>query len=174
MATRTIKMMGNAYSEEGTVSLTVSFNGTQVHNGTVTTTASALPAEHGSDAQEMFTFELDTDTTGDFPLSIAVSGGTFVFGYLHGNYGHQGTFGESDPATVWDHMHMNTETTDGKKNPAINGSALSIRGTVDGPNPGPWFYVIGDGETFSCDYDVGADPAVTVPNALCARGFSLI
>jgi hypothetical protein len=165
MTTRTIKMMGNAYSTDGDVTLTVSFNGTQVHSGTVTTTASDLPDDVSSNIQEMFTFSLDSSTTGDLPISITASGGSFVFASLQGNYALNGVQG-NDPATIWDYMHVNTVEQEGKKNPQINGSAYTPARSelVTNDLLGPWCYVIKDGETFTCDYEVRADQIVTDGN----------
>jgi hypothetical protein len=167
MTTRTIKFMGNAYSTEGDVTLRVTVNGTEVHNGTVVTTASEIPgapAESSSET-ELFNFTLDSSVNGDVPVTIEVSGGDAVFAYLHGNYGIVGGVQGDDPATIWDHMHLCTAEEDGKHNPAIDGeSVANRRPTQTGEFVGPWFYVICNGETFTCDYEIDPTRCCTNTN----------
>lgn len=184
MATRTIKFIGAAYADSGDVSLTVSFNNVQVHNGTVTTRNESMP-EKVTLLDEMFTFDITTDDTGSFPLSIAVSGGILVFGILRGNYSGY-TLQEVDgvpviqdgqyvfdiaPVDYYEDMNTNSASSDGKTNVSISpdpyAGAYNSRPS-DATEIGDWNYVIADGSILTCDYSIEADiiqvaPDLTVP-----------
>jgi len=181
MATRTIKFMGAAYADSGDVSLTVSFNNVQVHNGTVTTRNEPMPTKV-SELDELFTFDITTDDIGSFPLSIAVTGGVLVFGVLLGNYvdfvvqtaedgGEHIVDGEyvviTAPEDFYGDINENSTATDGKTNITITpdpyAGAYNARPN-DATETGDWNYVIADGSTFTCDYAASASRVVlTVP-----------
>ena len=167
MATRTIKLMGKAYSTSGDVSLVINFNGTEVFNGTVTTVASAPPAK-GEEGVELATWTIDTSVTGSVPLTIAVSGGTFQFSDLEGNYSGftpQMTGDIADtlngeyvvavaPVDYVGPLNNNTVSSDGKDNvsfSSVDGDGQQ-RVVENAEEIGDWVYTIEDGITFSCDF----------------------
>lgn len=78
MANRTFKVMGFAYAPSGSVSATVSVNGSQVFNGAVTTTNT--PRDGGpTDSEQLLSFELDESVT-TLSYSVSVSGGELCWG----------------------------------------------------------------------------------------------
>lgn len=86
MADRTIKMYGKAYGSN--VSITVNFNNTEVFNGTVTSTDTDYDyTVPWIDMDELCSFTVSTDLTGDVPVSILVNGGVLVYHTAHANYG---------------------------------------------------------------------------------------
>jgi len=176
MATRTIKLMGKAYSTSGDVSLVINFNSTQVFSGTVTTVNSAPPAK-GEEGVELATWTVDTNVTGNIPLTIAVSGGTFQFNNLIGNYSGytlQETDGDPDiidgayvvtvaPDAYFGELNENTVASDGKDN--VNFSSVDGDGqqrvVEDANEIGDWVYTINNGVTFSCDFVLDPNLVIT-------------
>lgn len=167
MATRTIKLIGKAYATSGNVSLTVNFNNVQVHNGTVTTTNGASP-NTGQTGSELISWTVDTNTTGSIPLSIAVSGGTLHFTDLRGNYvGYDLADDYSivqDVDEFFSDLNNNTANSDGKDNVSITGySGDAPSRDLSGPGAGmegEWTYILEDGTTFTCNFNV--DSSLTV------------
>ena len=176
MATRTIKLMGKAYSTSGDVSLVINFNSTEVFNGTVTTVASAPPAK-GGEGVELATWTIDTSVTGSVPLTIAVSGGTFQFNNLIGNYSGytlQETDGVPDvvdgayvvtvaPDAYFGELNTNTVASDGKDNvsfSSVDGDGQQ-RVVVDSDEIGDWVYSIDNGVTFGCDFVLDSNLVIT-------------
>jgi len=171
-----MKLTGLAYSESGDVSIAVTFNGTQVHNGTVSTVAMATPVRLTEDEQTLASWDIDTSVEGNLPLVITVTGGDLHFNNIIGNYvggllqrssvpTDDGT--DTKPSIVdgayvvlqdnesyfWD-MNSNTVESDGKTNISItpaDGDAPVRDGNQD---MGDWSYLIKDGQTFSCDFQV--------------------
>lgn len=154
MATRTFQLFGKAYSTTGQVSLTVTWNGSQVFSGTVTTINSAPPGV-SLDLEQLATWDGTTDLTGNVPLTIAVTGGSLYFGLIKGNY----CGWEPTPDAFFDDLNNNTESSDGKDNVTIDGVAQP-RTVTKAEDVGDWHYLIADGSTFACDYVV--DPAKIV------------
>ena len=84
MANRTFKVYGQAYAASGDVNVTMTVNGTQVFSGAVndsTTVRSGPP----SIENHLWTYELDENTTGNFAVSIVVTGGELCLGYTESN-----------------------------------------------------------------------------------------
>lgn len=173
MPNRTVKLMGRAYSQsgdmpgDGSVSITVNFNGTQVYSGTVPTIDGAVPTDRSSPAEQLCTFEIDGAVEGDIPMSIAVTNGTVFFSQLWMNYnGARVSWGPpdesgfavptllEDPATEFrDPNNRDTAGADVKSEVKINGQVpLEIRS--DDPTLGEWEYRINHGQTLSCKYSV--------------------
>lgn len=176
MATRTIKLIGKAYSTEGDVSLVVNFNNIEVFNGTVTTIASQPPLK-GESGVELASWTVDTSVTGAVPLTIAVSGGSFQFNNLIGNYCGftlQETNGVPDvvdgayvvvtaPDAYFGEINFNTVESDGKDNVSfseVDGDGQQ-RVVTDETEIGDWVYNIADGVTFSCDFVLDPDLVIT-------------
>lgn len=172
MATRTIKLMGKAYSTSGDVSLVVNFNNAEVFNGTVTTENTSAPLK-GDTGVELASWTVDTAITGSIPLSITVSGGDFQFNDLIGNYTgfviQETTPGTSDVVngeyvftenleTYFSALNNNTELSDGKDNVSFSevDGAPQQRQVVDTAEVGDWVYTIKDGVTFSCNFVIDA------------------
>lgn len=173
MPNRTVKLMGRAYSQsgdmpgDGSVSLTVNFNGTQVYSGTVPTVDSAVPTDRSAPAVALCTFEIDGAVEGDIPVSIAVANGTAFFSQLRMNYnaarvswgpadgsGYAVPTLLEDPATEFrDPNNNDTAGADVKKEVKIAGqSPLETRS--DDPSLGEWEYRINHGQTLTCKYPV--------------------
>lgn len=176
MATRTIKLMGKAYSTSGDVSLVINFNNSEVFNGTVTTINSAPPAK-GEEGVELATWTIDTSVTGSVPLTIAVSGGTFQFNNLTGNYSGftlQETDGVTDvvdgayvvtvaPDAYFGELNVNTVSSDGKDNVSFSLSSGDTQQRIieEAGEIGDWVYTIDDGVTFSCDFVLDSNLVIT-------------
>lgn len=78
MANRTYKVMGQAYTPEGSVSATVTVNGTQVFSGNVTT--SNTPRDgFPENVSELLSFDLDESVT-NLSVSVNVTGGELCWG----------------------------------------------------------------------------------------------
>lgn len=171
--------MGKAYAESGTVSVTVNFNSAEVYNSSVTTTASATPAQP-TEVEELFTFTVDTSVSGSIPLTIAVSGGDLVFSNLLGNYVGaelQDSDNDGNPDIVdgafvvvtpivdfYDDLNSNTSSSDGKDNVTIDGVAQSRNATPGSDEEiGDWWYTIPDGSTLACDFQINTAVYDTIP-----------
>lgn len=169
MATRTIRFMGNAYSTEGDVSVTVNFNGSEVYSGTVPTRNSEVPPQP-SEAVQLFTFTVSTDVTGSVPMTISSSGGTCIFNDLIGNYtgytletDEAGDFVVVDgayvvtvaPVDTYGDLNYNSAESDGKNSVVIDpdqGDGQSREVMSAGEEIGDWFYKIWNGSTLTCNF----------------------
>lgn len=178
MATRTIKLMGKAYSTSGDVSLVINFNSTQVFSGTVTTVNGAYVG--GETPVELATWTVDTSLTGNVPLTIAVSGGSLAFTNLNGNYsgyvlqetdGVPDVVGDAyvvltDVDAYFGDLNENSAASDGKNNitfSSVDGDAQT-RSPADADEYGDWTYRIDDGITFGCDFALDSSLVIlTVP-----------
>ena len=109
---RTFKIFGSAYAPSGSVSVTVTVDGTERYNGTVTTSATPRDGQPTSQS-ELISFTMDESVTGDKSLQIDVSGGEFVMGNWQCNGAHNeimdllsmaqantGTFSAEEQATI--------------------------------------------------------------------------
>lgn len=179
MATRTIRFIGNAYSTEGDVSVTVNFNDVEVYSGTVNTVNSEVP-EQPTESEQLFTFTASTDVTGSIPMTVSSSGGTLVFNDLIGNYtGYTLATDEAGdrvvvdgayvvevaPVDTYGDLNLNTAESDGKNNVDINpdpGDGQS-RVVFNEDELGDWFYKIWDGSTLSCNFVI-ENTVVDVPS----------
>ena len=112
MANRTFKIFGSAYAPSGSVSVTVTVDGTERYNGTVTTSATPRDGQPTSQS-ELVSFTMDESVTGDKSLQIDVSGGEFVMGHWQCNGAHSeimdlftmaqnngGTFSAGEQSTI--------------------------------------------------------------------------
>lgn len=79
MANRTFKVYGQAYAESGDVSVAMTVNGTEVFNGAVSDSTTPRVGQPTTENQ-LWTYELDENTTGNLSVSIAVTGGELCFG----------------------------------------------------------------------------------------------
>jgi len=184
MVQRIVKLIGVAYSTGGDVHVQATYNGVGFLNGPVNTIVTdVLPvAAIGDPApditqQELVIFETTTDTTGQIPVSIAVTGGVLFFRHFIMNYTgfaqvRQATdpnvpINPDDPSTfIWvttvepDSFYadpnINTVESDGISNLARNGIPWSPRTNV-GDLTGDWVYPINTGLVVTFDFFV--DPA---------------
>jgi len=178
MVQRTVKLLGIAYSTSGNVHVQATYNGIEILNGPVTTTLTEVIPHNGqvsvSSLDELVRFETTTDTTGQIPVSITVTGGTLVFRNFLMNYtGSIRTRQATDPNTpidpdnpdtyIWavtvqpdayySDPNINTVESDGISNLTKNGEPWEYRVNV-GNLIGDWTYPIHDGETVTFDFFV--------------------
>ena len=185
MVQRIVKFIGSAYSTSGDVHVQATYNGVEVLNGPVTTTvvnvipqAGALPVPA---LDELVLFETTTDTTGQIPVSITVTGGTLFFTQFRMNYTgyiiEKGSAnfanGEASATTIelvttvepdsyYSDPNTNTVESDGVSNLTKNGEPWEWRVNV-GDQTGDWTYLIANGETVTFDFFV--DPAKVILTA---------
>jgi len=181
-------MRGSAYSTGGDVQVRATYNGSEFINGAVSTTvvdvipwSGALPAPA---TDELVIFETTTETTGQMPVTISVTGGTLFFSHFWMNYSGFTSQREAtdpnipinpdDPSTYifvttvypdsyYGDPNTNTEASDGISNLTKNGQPWTWRYNV-GTQTGDWTYPIADGETVTFDFFVDpADVILVVP-----------
>lgn len=178
MVARTAKFLGLAYSAGSTITVNVEYNGAVAYSGPVNaTTQNPVPFDFpGSVYQELFSIETDTDTTGQIPIKITVTGGVMFFENIQMNHVTKAIPQQKDPKTPIDLADPSTYTiesvsltdkfdtpceisaeSDGITNTKKNGSAWPWR---TGNIPCYYAYPIHDGETLEFDYFV--DPAKVV------------
>lgn len=187
MVQRIVKMIGAAYSTGGDVHVQATYNGIEILTGPVTTTQTDvlpwLDASFIPPANELVQFETTTDTTGQIPVTISVTGGTLFFSQFRMNYSgfeeqRQATdpdvpVNPEDPSTFtwivtvepnlyYADPNTNTAESDGISNLTKNGNPWDWRLNV-GHQLGDWTYPIRDGETVTFDFFVD-------PNKLRLRG----
>jgi hypothetical protein len=187
MVQRIVKLIGSAYSTSGDVHVQATYNGVEILNGPVTTTvADVIPAAGqlpGPVIDELVIFETTTDTTGQIPVSITVTGGTLFFTQFRMNYtGFTQERQATDPAapidpddsdtynwvvtvqpdSYYSDPNINTVESDGILNLTKNGESWPWRVNV-GDRLGHWVYPISAGETIAFDFFV--DPAKVILSA---------
>lgn len=193
MVQRVVKLIGHSYSTGGDVRVQCTYNGVEVFNSTVEKTVQTpVPTEvvidetpfGGWGGKELFIFETTTETTGQIPVSITVTGGTLFFGHFWMNYTGYTQVREAtnpnvpidpnDPSTfIWvttvypdsyyADPNTNTVESDGISNLTKNGQPWVWRENV-GTQLGDWVYPIADGETMAFDFFVDpADVILVVP-----------
>ena len=95
MGQRIVKLIGIAYSTNANVHVKMNYNDVEVFNSTVNTNiVDVVPSDPpitnqdigGWSGQELIIFETTTETTGEIPVSIIVTGGTLFFGHFWMNY----------------------------------------------------------------------------------------
>jgi hypothetical protein len=185
MTTRTVKIMGSAYSSSGNVSITVDYNGSRVFTGDVpTTVVEVLPPQQPAPSptweQELGLFETDTETTGNIPVTVTVTNGILFFGHFWINYiGPKFAQEQVDPiipidpadpstykwvviadtASNYGDPNTNSVESDGLTNTTLNDQPWNIRVNV-GVQLGDWAYPIDAGDTFKFDFYVDPDKIV--------------
>jgi hypothetical protein len=182
MVQRIVKLIGSAYSTSGNVHVQATYNGVEILNGPVTTTVTdAIPVAGQLPVpalDDLVLFETTTDTTGQIPVSITVTGGTLFFTNFWMNYtGFTQVIGESsfpensansdqsilitivEPHNFYSDPNKNTVESDGISNLTKDGKPWIWRENV-GDRLGDWTYPIADGETVTFDFFV--DPAKVV------------
>ncbi len=182
MVQRIVKLIGSEYSTSGDVHVQATYNGVEISNGPVTTTVTDTIPVAGqlsvSPLDELVLFETTTDTTGQIPVSITVTGGTLFFKNFLMNYtGFTQVIGESsfpensansdqsilitivEPQSFYSDPNINTVESDGISNLTKDGKPWIWRENV-GDRLGDWVYPVCDGETVTFDFLV--DPAKVV------------
>lgn len=180
MVQRIGQLIGGAYSTGGDVHVQGTYNGVEFINGPViTTVVDVLPSPN----DQMFygniiaQFETTTDTTGQIPVVLSVTGGILYFGHFWMNYTGSTWVQDptnpdvpvdpNDPSTyIWvetvppiDYYgdpNTNTVESDGISNLLKNGVPWNWRINV-GDQLGDWEYPINNGDTITFDFFV--DPA---------------
>ncbi len=144
MATRTFSLHGGAYSQSGDVSIVVDFNGTEVFNGTVTTTLTEVP-EPSTTVTMLATWTEDEMwwPSTAIPCSITVSGGTFFLAALGATKSH------ALPAKAANNHKIVAGASDSpvKQNVILDGILQDAQETEDG-----WHYIIEDGGVLTLDW----------------------
>lgn len=192
MVQRIVKLIGRAYSSGGDVQVRCNYNGAEVFNSTVEKTVrTPVPMSpviddtefYGWGGKELFIFETTTDTTGQIPVSITVTGGVLFFGNFWMNYtgyikerqatnsnvpmdpDDRSTFKLVtivQPDSHYEDPNINSVESDGISNLTKNGEPWTWRVNV-GERYGDWTYPIMDGETVAFDFFV--DPAKVILSA---------
>ena len=189
MVQRIVKMIGSAYSTSGDVHVQATYNGAEILNGPVTTTVTdAIPVAGQLPVpalDELVLFETTTDTTGQIPVSITVTGGTLFFTHFWMNYTgfnrvRQATNPDApidpddsdtynwvvtvQPDAYYSDPNVNTVESDGFSNLTKNGEPWTWRENV-GDRLGDWTYPVRDGETVTFDFFVDPTKVVLVAPA---------
>jgi hypothetical protein len=186
MTTRTVKIMGSAYSLSGNVSITVDYNGSRVFTGNVpTTTVEVVPVNQPvppgqSWEQELGLFETDTATTGNIPVTVTITNGKLFFGHFWMNYigpllareqvDPEIPIDPADPSTYkwvviadtesnYGDPNTNLVESDGLTNTTLNDQPWLWRINV-GSQLGDWAYPLEAGDTFKFDFYVDPDKIV--------------
>jgi len=183
MVQRTVKLMGRAYTTDGAVTVQLSYNGAEVFNGVVaaeTVSILPMPGEANLPAIELAVFETTTDTTGQIPVTISVTGGTLYFVHFKMNYsgftdGLQATdpnapIDVNDPSTFtrvvtvepvdfYADPNVNTVESDGVLNLTKDGNPWLWRSDV-GDLLGDWAYPVESDETIAFDFFVDPDRVI--------------
>lgn len=186
MVTRTVKIMGSAYSTAGEVNITVDYNGSRVFTGTIPTTqVDVLPiAQPDPDPeweQQLGLFETTTDISGTIPVTVSVTNGRLFFGHFWMNYigpllereqvNPNIPIDPNDPTTYrWVQIldtqshygdpNTNTIASDGLTNTRLNGQPWNIRVNVTENLMGDWAYPVSSGDTFTFDFYVDPNKIV--------------
>lgn len=174
MVARTAKFIGTAYSTGASISLEVQYNNSIVYSGNIAaTTQDPLPLISPTDVipDSLFTFVTDTDTIGQIPVTITVTGGTLFFSCIQMNYtGNAKAAGDVypnptnwiitpiAPVDLFRNPSTSTIETDNITNTTKNGIVWSWRNNATGV--GDWSYPVYSDETFS--FDLFVDPALVV------------
>jgi len=153
MPSRTFWLEG---SETG-ADITVTFNGTQVHNGAITSEESGVLCE----------FTADTTITGEIAVTVTVNSGSCTVGAIQANYvvkenaEYTTTDGDVIPAITADDVintmgYMNNAAGNTVSNVQINDETPDFGGTADtGFVPMP----LESGDVLSCNYTIDTIPS---------------
>lgn len=167
MATRTVRLVGTAYAETGSVSVRAVYNGVEIHNGTVTTiNQTPVPViQPNTDPnwyQTLVEFESTTDITGELPCVLEVTGGTLFFAHFKTNYAG-GLWEPNGSNTGWELVtptasffsdpNYNTVESDGINDPTIDGEPFEWRVNV-GDQLGDWCYPVTNGQIMEFNFFV--------------------
>jgi hypothetical protein len=186
MTTRTVKIMGSAYSSSGNVSIAVDYDGSRVFTGDIPTINVGMipigqPNEASDWKQELGLFETDTEITGNIPVTVTVTNGKLFFGHFWMNY--IGPLMEreqvdpgipidpTDPSTYrWVEIldtqsnyggpNTNSFESDGVTNTMLNDQTWNIRTNITEELLGDWAYPLDAGDTFKFDFYVDPDKIV--------------
>jgi hypothetical protein len=170
MATRIFKFYGQAFSPTGDAAINVTFNGVNIHSGSVPTINSSSPQQATDTTRELFQtvklFEYtgSTDLVGNIPFELHVTSGTVFFGTIEANYSGYEIDDVTEtvttpPENYWFDVNNNSAETDGKSNVTING-VPQVRDPVDPTEIGDWWYQIFENDTFACNIFI--DPEMIV------------
>jgi len=150
MGTRTVQILGKAYSETGDVSIVCNFNGVEVHNGVVPTVVGVTP-DQNTTRVVLFSFEVDDTLYGaTIPSSFVVTGGTVFIAGVQANKNH------IDDLSVFD-TGTNSLEPGTKTNITVDGVLIDAVQPLEG-----WHYEIEDGSTLVIDWVIPIIP-VTLP-----------
>lgn len=152
MALRNMKLRGATYASSGNVQLNVSFNGSTVHNGDVTTKNEATPTAISYPTDDLVVFDIDSNVSGNVAVSITVTGGDFWLDGIVGNYSTQDP--TEDKATRYLDLNTNDMSSDGKNNVQIDGTAMPREPQNDIDASGEWAYLVPNGSTITFDYNI--------------------
>lgn len=142
MASRTIKCYGKVWGDpENPATLTVTWAGTQVFQGPVTTvTGTADTSVTWEDMIELCTWEIDSSFAGSEKFTFSITNGDAVWHTLHGNL---------PDGSYTDLSGSSTIESDGHNNVTINEIA-QVR-IANESELGKWNWLVPDGATLQCD-----------------------
>ena len=154
---------GKSYATSSNdVVIDVTFNGQTVYNDTVVSTTTST-TERSDELVDLFTFTLDDSIAGgSYPLTVTPIGtnGKVWFGEILRDSEEAVLDADGNPTTDANGNVVTTplqkfvatiiDTTDGKDNVLIDGSATDAR-IVTAETSGSWQYQIPVGSTLTCD-----------------------
>ena len=177
MTNRTYKVFGQCYATTDTINLEVKFNGAVVFNGPVPTKGALAPFRSAlapaqpdlKENEELCTFTVSSDITGEVPMSVKPTGGTCVFGQLSANHtGYSCRWTESEelivtvaPDAQFDIITSPPPSADYKRNVFLDGVNVDpVNLDNEDEDTTGWLHTISDGSALTFDYFI--DPTMLV------------
>ena len=160
-ANRTFQFMGNGYGDTP-VTVTATINSTIIFSGTVPTISGVPDGYTPENHVVLFSVDsadLNTDFSGNVPMTIVISGGNSVnFGQINSNY-YQGNVATDPNAGTVDHFDQcyngtpinSHESQDPRSSVVIDG----VTQTQVRPPDGTWNYSVSTGSTMTYNFNIG-------------------
>ncbi len=150
-----LKLWGKAYALSGTVTAVITVGGTEVFNGSVTTTAASTPSR--AIAQAIASVTVDDSVIGTKSrVTIGVLGGDLI---LMG-------FGDADAAHLSSsgQLKSNISIDEGSAYNVTNADIIAQGAVADGAIPGQFHIIVSDGSNVAFDNEFPApEPAPEGP-----------
>lgn len=149
MANKTLKFYGNGHAPTGqSAAVVVTFNGNTVYTGPVASVAETDDLPLPENQQLLFSFEVDENLYGTYPMSIEVTAGDHVAtSYADSNYAVN-RHGNPDPL-LWYTLNA-TGLVDYRSNVQLDG-VLQSKGALGDVLTGAWLWTIPNGSTLTAD-----------------------
>jgi hypothetical protein len=167
MSLRTVRLIGKAYSDDGSdITLSCLVNGQETHGLTIPTNVGPMPdfsPDNPPEEEILMTFGVDHTefVAGVLPVSITPTGGDILFVRFDMNHmevsrthdTENDTYTvDEDPINVYSDVNTNSLASDGKNNVYVDGVEQVRNATAE--LIGDWHYRVDDGQTLTCDYVV--------------------